>query len=261
MADEIIGGGGWTLDPSARHAMLLDAGRTALAQGDHAQAVVLAEELLDEDPDDVEALLIVADAAPRYGHGEVGALAAAQAARRGATIGALEAAALLTACQVERALEASDVALARNPDDARAHAVRGQALELLGRVPEGEAALRRAAALRPEHYPLPLSVDAEAWDTLLLAASSGLDREHRDALRGVTVVFVDLPELESLRSLTPPPSPLVDALLIDPDARRPRLELYRRNILRGSATTDELEERIREALRSESDLLLGDDGA
>jgi len=261
VADFLSGGGGWTLDPSARHAMLLDASRTALAQGDHAQAVVLAEELLDEDPDDIEALLLVADAAPRYGHGEVGALAAAQAARRGADIGALEAAALLAACQVDRALDAADAALGRNPNDARAYAVRGQALELLGRIADGEAALGRAAALRPAAYPLPLAVPADAWESLLLAARSGLDREHRDALRGVALVFVDLPALDTLRGMVPPPSPLVDALLIDPDARHPRLELYRRNLLRGAATLEDLETRMRSALSSEADLLLGEDEA
>ncbi len=239
--------------------MLLDASRNALAQGDHAAAVVLAEELLDEDPDDVDALLIVAAAAPAYGHGEVGALAANQAARRGAQVGALEAAALLAACQVERALVAADAAIVREPGDARAHAVRSLALDLSGQADLALAASLRATALDPKAYPPPLELPAEDWDALVFAATAALDPPIRDALRGVTLDLVDLPALDVLRGLTPPPSPLVDALLLDPDAREPRIEIYRRNVLRGSTSADDVEERIRRALHDEAEILLEDD--
>lgn len=222
--------------------------------------MVLAEELLDETPDDLDALLIIADAAPRYGHGEVGALAAAQAARRGAEIGALEAAALLSACEVEAALDAAEATLLRRPDDARAHAVRGQALELLGRSIEGAAALARAAALSPERYPLPIAVTPAEWDALLVSASTDLPRELRDALRGVDLDLADLPDLALLQALSPPPSPLVHALVADPDARRPRLQLFRRNLLRGAESVAELEERVRAALHAELEHLLTEPG-
>lgn len=240
--------------------MLLDASRNALAQGDHTAAVVLAEELLDETPDDLEALLVVAAAAPGYGHGEVGALAASQAARRGADVGALEAAALLAACQVDRALTAADAAIQRRPDDARAHFVRGMALELSGDPVEALASLAHATALDAVAYPPALELPADDWDALVFAAIAGLDPALRDALKGVTLALVDLPALEMLRGLSPPPSPLIDALLIDPDAREPRLEIYRRNLLRDSASADDVEERIRRALHDEAELMLGDDG-
>jgi Flp pilus assembly protein TadD len=165
--DDIVGGGagGWTLDPSARHAMLLDAARTALQRGDHVSAVILAEELLDDAPDDTDALLVVAEAAPVYGHGEVGALAAAQAGRRGADIGSLEAFALFSACEVDRALVSADAAITRRAEDARAHLVRGLALECNGRVAESEAAFARAAELDPEAYPAAVPAPADAPPT------------------------------------------------------------------------------------------------
>lgn len=236
--------------------MLLDASQIAAAAGDHAEAVVLAEELLEENPDDIEALLIVADSAPRYGHGEVGVLAARQAAQRGAETGAVEAAARLSSCDVEGALTTAEAALRRNDADARAHAIRGQALELLGRIAEGEAALARAAALRPDGYPPALDVAEHSWDPLLLAARSSMDPALRDALRNVELCFRELPNLNTLRALSPPPSPLVDGLVLDPDARRPRLELYRRNLRRGSDSLDRVEERIRDALENEAAVLL-----
>jgi tetratricopeptide (TPR) repeat protein len=254
-------GGGWTLDPLARHAMLLEASREALGNGDFADAATLAEELLDEDPDDGEALLLVAEAAPRYGHAEVGVLAARQAARRGIDIGALEAAALLAACQVEKALEAADAVLARNADHPRAHAIRGQALDLLGRTGDAERALARAAALRPDRYPPSLVLDGTAWDTLLLEAISGIEVSLRDALRRVELDFADLPDLADLRAVKPPPSPLVDALLQERDGGRPRILLYRRNLLRGAGSPEELAQRLRDALRIEAELLLDEEGA
>ncbi|MDP2306674.1 MAG: hypothetical protein Q8P18_11685 [Pseudomonadota bacterium] len=260
MGDFIPGqGGGWTLVPSARHAMLLDASRNALAIGDHAAAVVLAEELLDEQPDDLDALLIVAAAAPSYGHGEVGAIAASQAARLGADVGALEAAALLAACQVERALSAANTALERQPADARAHFVRGIALDLLGEADQAKAAFVAAGAIDPAGYPPPLELPAEDWESLTFAATAALEPALRDALAGVTLDLVDLPALEVLRGLSPPPSPMVDALLLDPDARQPRIEIYRRNVLRGATSADDVEERIRRALHDEAELLLEDE--
>jgi tetratricopeptide (TPR) repeat protein len=258
--DDTATGAGWTLDPLARHAMLLEASREALANGDFSDAVALAEELLDEEPDDPDALLLVAEAAPRYGHAEVGVLAASQASRRGIDVGALEAAALLAACQVDRALEAAESLLARAPEHARAHAVRGRALDLLGRTADAEAALARATALRPDHYPPPLSLDPDGWDPVLLEALSGLDPEIRDALRRVEIDLTDLPDLTLLRTIRPPPSPLVDALLQETEGERARILLFRRNLLRGASNATELTERIRDALKVEAELLLEEDG-
>jgi len=236
--------------------MLLDAARTALQRGDHVSAVLLAEELLDEAPDETEALLVVAEAAPSYGHGEVGALAAAQAASRGADIGSLEAFALFAACEVDRALVSADAAITRRPEDARAHLVRGLALECVGRVSEAEAAFVRASDLDPDSYPPLLEVPDDDWESHLLAARAQLDAPLRDALRGVSLELLDLPRLEVLRGLQPPPSPLVVALLVEEDAKKPRIEIYRRNLLRGSASLDELELRLRAGLMAEAELLL-----
>ncbi len=255
-----VGGGNWIIDPLARHAMLMEASRAALARGAFSEAVTLAEELLDDAPDELEALLIIAEAAPRYGHAEVGVLAATQAGRRGLEVGALEAAALLAARQVERALERANALLARAPDHARGHAVRGQALDLLGRTEEAEQALARAFALRPEHYPLPLTVEPAEWDSLLFAAQASLETNFRDVLRRVDITLADLPRLADLHEMQPPPSPLVDALLDDVPGERPRIVLYRRNLLRGCATVEELTDRIREALLFEAELLRDGEG-
>jgi tetratricopeptide (TPR) repeat protein len=255
--DELDGpGGGWALDPRARTAMLLEASREALARGEAATAVALAEELLDEDPDDPDALLVIVNGAPRYGHAEVGVLAAEHARRRGLRPGAAEAAALFAACEVQRALDCADAVLAAEPDDPRAHALRGQALEILGREPEADEALRRAAALRPDAYPLPFRVDPGDWDGLLLAAISGLPTHLRDALRTIDLELRELPELTELRALDPPPSPAIDVLYSERPGERPKILLFRRNLARGSVTQADVVARIRSALDTEARILL-----
>ncbi len=102
----------WTFDVSVRVAVLLQASREALLRGDYMEAVALAEEVLEEDPAETDALLLVAEAAPHYGHGAVGLLAANQAEARGAAIGALRVMALLSLGQAEAALAEAERVIA-----------------------------------------------------------------------------------------------------------------------------------------------------
>ncbi len=72
------------------------------------EVVALAEEVLEEDPNEVDALLLVAEATPMYGHGVVGLLAVDQAERRGGSVGVLRAAAFLSLGRLPEALRESD---------------------------------------------------------------------------------------------------------------------------------------------------------
>jgi tetratricopeptide (TPR) repeat protein len=255
MADDVIRAGPWMLPADVHAAVLLDEARAALRRGEAATAAVLAEEVLDHDPDDLDALRIVADAAPRYGHGEVGMLAAEQAGRRGARTATLTAAARLAACQVDGALESADHALADDPEDARAHAVRAQALEFLGRADEADRAYAQAYRLRPAAYPRALAVPAATWDTLVHAARADLVPELRDALRRVDLVVDDLPDLVALHAIVPPPNPTSDGVLFGQGGEA-RIVLYRRNLARGATSLDDVTARITHALEGELEALL-----
>ena len=90
----------------------MQAAREAMRRGDPMEAVALSEEVLEEEPGEVDALLLVAEAAPAYGHGAVALLAADQAERRGGQVGALRAAALLSLGRLEAALAESDRVIA-----------------------------------------------------------------------------------------------------------------------------------------------------
>ncbi|MEN9786982.1 MAG: hypothetical protein RLZZ299_2246 [Pseudomonadota bacterium] len=255
MADALTSRVPWVLPADVHAAILLDEARAALRRGEPAIAAVFAEEVLDRDRDDVEALCIVADAAPRYGHGEVGVLAAAQAAGRGARADTLRAAAQLASCQVDAALGSAEQALAEDPDDARAHAVRAQALEFLGRPDAADDAYHHAYRLRPAAYPRPLAVPDGTWDTLVHAARADLVPELRDTLRRVELALDDLPDLAALRALVPPPNPTSDGVLFG-QGRTARMVLYRRNLARGAASLDDVTARITHALEGELEALL-----
>ena len=240
----------WGLDEEVQGAVLIESARRLMLEGDYEGAVGVAEELLDADPADVDALLLVADAAPRYGHGEVGVLASRQARRLGAETAVLEAAALLAACEVEPALAVADERLGVAPGDARAHAVRGQALEVLGRLAESDEALARAHALRPDAYPAPLGVADTAWPGLLRQARAGLCDDVEARTDGWEFSFLPAPTPERLRSSSPPIPPGVHALTYDGGAV-PLCELYTRALTRGCGDTEELVLRLVAAIEGE----------
>ncbi len=250
--DEVAAPSGWVLDPGAQVVMLLAEARARLTRGETVTAVVLAEEVLDVTPDDREALTIIADAAPRYGHGEVGLLAAQAAARSGADTRTLQAAAFLAMCDVNAALATADARLVDAPDDARAHAVRAQALDLLARPQEAANAYARALHLRPDAFPRPLVVPDAAWDEVVQAAVSSLPFEARDTLRRMDLRVVEIPDLARLQTFSPPPNPTCDAWL-DAEGKRPTITIHRRNLARGARSLDELTHRVIRALETELD--------
>ncbi len=248
--------GGWGITPEVRGAMLLHEAREALNFGDPAAAVAMAEEALEDDPDDVEALLLVADAAARAGQPEVAVLAAAQARKRGAVTGAVEAAALLGACQVEEALVAADSALLRDTTDARSWAVRGQALELLG-LDGAQTAFDSAHALHPERFPRPLDVSLERWPKLYLEALGELPDGERAVYLDAVIRWEQVPALADLRALDPPAPPGLALLGSERDGRV-FCTIYRTNLTRGSVDEEDVLDRLTEALATEARILLAE---
>lgn len=239
----------WDFGNAVRGALLLDEARAAFLDGEPYLAIALAEEALDEDPDDLEALTLIADAAPRWDFAELGVLACAQIRARGGDPGAVEAAATFAACQVERSLEQADALIARNPKDARAWAVRGQALEILG-APGASEALSRANELRPDLFPVSLPFSEEDWQRIWDTALAKIQEDRR---QGITVRWQESPTLVRLRESTPPSSPGVVLLLSEDRV----CEVYRRNLVRGRSSEAEVAEELSVMLGVEIAFVLG----
>lgn len=249
MSDEIVGGP-WQMDTPTRHAVVLDLVRELLRAGNFESAVAACEELLDEDHNCPEALLIIADAAPRYAHGEVGVIAARQARIRGLPAATLEAAALLAACNVEAALSTAIAATTETANDARAWAVRGQALELLGQMTEADSALMEAARLDPERFPLLVRLDDHQWDRAVLTGLSQLSSVERDRLAPWTLELCEVPPLALLRRASPPAPPSTSAMCESRSGGR--LFLFRRNIARGCRDENDVVARVVHALTEDA---------
>jgi tetratricopeptide (TPR) repeat protein len=244
------GGGAWHLAPEVRGAVLLAEARRVAAEGDPLLGMAYAEEALDHDPADVEALVLLADVAARAGFAEVGILAAVHARALGGDPGAAEAAARFAACQVDGALAAAEQVLATRPADARAHAVRGQCLAALGRDRDADDALAEAHRLDPARFARGLIVDLARWPAIVRAARRALPPDERKELKGVAIEILDRPDLAVLKALDPPASPAIPALM-DRDGRKYRLAVFRDNLCRGALDEREIVQRLAGAMRDE----------
>jgi predicted Zn-dependent protease with MMP-like domain len=70
---------------------------------------------------------------------------------------------------------------------------RGSCLDRAGREAEADAELARAAALAPEEFPLPLRLEAAAFDRLVAEALDSLPERFDPYLRQVVVAVRDYP--------------------------------------------------------------------
>lgn len=235
------------LDARARVTMTLHLGQQALQNENSAVAMMVAEEILDEEPDNTEALLLLCESAMRCGHAPLALVATEQLEARGVVRPTLSAATLLAAVRPAEALAAAERAIALAPYDARAHAIRGQALELLQRTDEAEVALATAAQIDARRYPPPYPVDD--WDTILLEALSGLTDEERTEARSLPVTFLDSPSPTWLTETGAPFPPVPPTTFGGPDLSG--VVLFRRNLARGAADRDEVVERARNVVSDE----------
>lgn len=247
MDDEVVGG--WSIDPDTRLALRLDRVRKALEQGDHATAVVEAEELLDEAPDHPDALFLLGEALLELGDAQ-GAVEAYEQflqvaqpddpAHAAAALGGL-AIARFEACVLSGAAEAAREAIRLAPDMAEAHYYLGLSLErVTGRQSEAVAEFVAANRLDPAAYPLPAQLDDAAWKAVVKQAMSRLHPRLITFWDDVPIRLDDLPSMDELRRADPPITPTASGLYEGepPDVdeawtQKPTaLRLFRRNLAR-----------------------------
>jgi len=184
--------------------------KTEFAAKNFIAALVEAEEVLDQHPDNTEALMLVGDASLELGE----ALGAAASfcrvlefepdnilAHSGLSIARFE----LT--DFDAALDSASEALERAPEHAEAIYIQGLIYEAQGEADQAKTAFERAHSLAPEHYPLLVLTSPEEWEEVIEAAKTLLHPDLQAWFDGVNVIIKTSPLLEQLREHTPPLSP------------------------------------------------------
>jgi Flp pilus assembly protein TadD/predicted Zn-dependent protease with MMP-like domain len=155
--------------------------------------------------------------------------------------------------------------LKQRPDDAFAHHMLGLTLDWLGDR-EAEAHLQRAVELAPEEFTSAIMLPAEELRAEIERVVAALPLDRRAAARTANFEVTDLPNLEDLRSVTPPFPPIILGLYRGPlentdptaspapdtvRAESPSIVLYRKNLARAVKTRAELSREIRDTVLHE----------
>jgi tetratricopeptide (TPR) repeat protein len=261
--DDEIPNGVWRLDPSTRVALRLEAVRRSMRDRAFEEAMLEAEELLDESPEQADALFLLGEASLELGHPEVAADAYDDAIRLGVggsppLVG--RALALFDLGRVAAAEESARAALAAGPGEAEAHHVLGMSLErLAGREAEAVAHLDAAQRLDPARFPKPLRLKPPDWDRALARALLRVHPDIASFWHGVPVRWEGFPDLAELCAAEPVIRPTVGGLYLgdprdvaDPWAVRPTaLRLFTRNLAR-APSRDALVDDLAAVLQTEA---------
>lgn len=268
---------GWALDPEMRVAMRLEQVRKHVDAMAWHEAALEAEELLDEQPNHVEALELLARAQLGMMDAEGSAQSWEQVLSLDPTPRADRLASMAMArfdiCDLVGAVEAAREAVRLDPSLGEAHYVLGLALERLpGRSVEAAQALLAANRLEPLAYPFPIRLDTQGWEQALTTAMLHVMPQVRELWEGVPVRLPQYPDLEMLRANTPPVSPRIPGMfqgqppaeddaeaLEDPWSRSPDgLLLFTANLARVH-DLEELVERLADVLEQEALVWVGAD--
>lgn len=259
--------GSWQLDPDTRLGLRLKQLRASLDEGLYDEAILEAEELLDEEPDYPDALYLLGEALLDAGDAEGAVMAFGRHAQ--VVPGDVEALLRLGLAQYETcalapAEEATREVLRQRPDHALAHYQMAMILEALERKTESLSELMLANRLDPETFPLPNHWTKEQWQSALDDATPMLPPRLWQFWDGVPMVLEEAPTLDELRSEDPPLSPRTTALFVgtpprdESDARPEALRFFRRN-LNQAIDYDELVDWMASAMMREACEWLGID--
>ena len=255
----------------ASHDERMDLGWDLLEQGEYHGALDVAEALLEEQPDDLEALFLSGSALFEAGEHT-------QAAGRLREVMKLEpanvparltlAAVLYEICRFDEALAEVEGAISAEPESAYALYLKGLLVDMKGKRQEADDCFAKAANLDPEHYHVPTSVGRQEFEQAVEQALATMPPEFVDRLDNLPILIEDVPSAGLLATLedpapdllglfvgTPLPERSLQQVASSPDA----IYLFKRNLERTSADHEELVDEIRVTLLHEVGHYLGMD--
>lgn len=255
--------GPWGADPATLRALRLHRTRKAYEDRDLLTALIEAEEILEEDPSDTDALEVLGNVELDLVHGREAALVYMTLLElvpdKPAWLAGLAVSRFLNV-EFDEAVEAGRKALELDPDLAEAAAYTGLALEHLKQPKEAARYLQTAARLAPTRFPLPVAEGKIPWRRLVAAALARIPEHLGFFFKKVPLVWHQLPDATVLQATDPPINPLVLALYEgtppeegDPTQILPRsIRLYRGNVQRFAHDPERLIDDLVESLVAEA---------
>lgn len=233
-------------------------------------AVLESEEILDEEPDNIEALAMLGDVELELGHGQEAKLVFSHLCELSKDqthfMNGLAMAHFLCV-EYEKCYEITQSVLKLDPNLAEAHAYAALSLERLNRPVEADYHNSMAETLNPQYYKPP-TFDQIPWDDLLLEAISKLPDYLSDFFDNVSFVWTTYPPPQTLLSNKPNISPLILALYEGRPTEETRelgiyprsIRLFKGNMVRFSQNFDQLALDLSQALASEAIDWIGKQG-
>ncbi|GAB4248477.1 MAG: hypothetical protein Kow00109_24580 [Acidobacteriota bacterium] len=251
-----------------------------LLAGDLDEAWELANQALDEEPNDPAAWYMLSQVEQARGNLHTALDAACEVLIRTKVVYDLfREGALLTAAEIlwslwefEQAEEYVREVVESSPDRAEGWHLLGLILEFLDEKEEAEAAFARATELDPERFPQSEHISEQELYDLVDEVFASLPPELAKAAAEVAVVVQDLPTWELVEPESdedPLPPDILGLFIGTPIGERgqalweepPKIFLFRRNLERACANWDQLREEILITVKHELAHYLGFDEA
>jgi len=141
----------------------------------------------------------------------------------------------LTSWRLEEAETAANEALSLDPEEPRAHYILAILLERTGNHQTAVSHYRRAAAVDSDLYQVPLDTSEGAFYRIVEDCLAAMSPETTSILERVSIACEDLPV--SRQEGSPPPQAFASIETEETEAPLPPcIILYRRNLLRGTAS-------------------------
>lgn len=188
-------------------------------------------------------------------HDPVGALAAADVAVTidgdDPMVRVARASALFDLCRIDDAEKEIAKAIDRDPKSADAFWLRGRVLTIRGDDAGADKAFQRAVSFDGERFQMPHRIDVDTFSKVIEDAVAELPDVIKNAMKNVSIIVEDLPEVAVLIKSDPPLSPSAVGLF-DPEPLAPhggpgqpvRIFLYRKNLEVSCASRDEMVDEI-----------------
>ena len=243
MTDDV--GPSWKMDVEMRTAMRLRAIHQAAERLDWHATLVEAEELLDEQPNHIEALRWVADAMLALEDPNGARLVYRDLLGRGDMSHEVHAGLALASfelCDFATSIQHARIATRDSPDQPESWYTLSLALEWeAGSSGESVMALLTANRLAPEDFPVPIELSTDDWRLAIEQAMHEVDHAIGQLWSGVPIRLEPVPSREELESANGQIPPTVGGMVVgdrdynDPDQKPDSLRIFVHNLGRAGS--------------------------